>query len=52
MHWTFPLDIHAYTPISAHHPLKEREPNSRGHRHLDADPLGLVDRSGLIRFTQ
>jgi hypothetical protein len=23
-----------------------------GHRHLDADPLGLVDRSGLIRSKQ
>jgi DNA-binding transcriptional LysR family regulator len=26
--------------------------NPRGHRHLDADPLGLVDRSGLIRLKQ
>ena len=26
--------------------------NPRGHRHLEADPLGLVDRSGLMRFKQ
>jgi hypothetical protein len=32
--------------------LKEREPTPAGHRHLDADPLGLADRSGLIRFKQ
>jgi hypothetical protein len=29
--------------------LKECEP-TRGHRHLDADPLGLVDRSGLMPY--
>jgi DNA-binding transcriptional LysR family regulator len=32
--------------------LKEREPTPAANRHLDADPLGLVDRSGLIRFKQ
>jgi hypothetical protein len=37
--------------LGTHHAQGTRA-NRRGHRHLDAHPLGLADRSGLIRFKQ